>query len=152
MYDEAHHFYSSANRGKAARDHYADSVILLTATPISKGVNDAESCIKLLGSENVDVEVIEGLKDLKKDLKTGSREERKQKMAKAGKYLQSFTIRRTRNEFNAFSDLNPDKYTLDGRRLRYPDSKAVFYHMNENNNDEKELKAIEGNLQNIRGL
>ena len=152
MYDEAHHFYSSANRGKAARDHYADSVILLTATPISKGVNDAESCIKLLGSENVDVEVIEGLKDLKKDLKTGSREERKQKMAKAGKYLQSFTIRRTRNEINAFSDLNPDKYTLDGRRLRYPDSKAVFYHMNENNNDEKELKAIEGNLQNIRGL
>ena len=82
MYDEAHHFYSTANRGKAARDHYADSVILLTATPISKGVNDAESCIRLLGTENVDPGVIEGIRDLKKELKIGTKEERQAKIAK----------------------------------------------------------------------
>ena len=152
MYDEAHHFYSTANRGKAARDHYADSVILLTATPISKGVNDAESCIRLLGTENVDPDVIEGIRDLKKELKIGTKEERKAKIAKAGSYLQSFTIRRTRNEINDFSDQFPEKYTLDGRRLRYPDSEAVFYHMHESAEDEKELKAIEDNLQQIRGL
>ena len=51
MYDEAHHFYTDSKRGKKARDHYADSVILLTATPLSKGVTDAENCIKLLGDE-----------------------------------------------------------------------------------------------------
>lgn len=152
MYDEAHHFYSTANRGKAARDHYADSVILLTATPISKGVNDAESCIKLLGDENVDSEVLEGIRELKKDLKSGTKEERKRKIAQAGEYLQSFTIRRTRNEINAFSDGNPEKYTLEGRRLRYPDSKAIFYHMHEDLSDEKELSAILNELEKIRGL
>ena len=152
MYDEAHHFYSSANRGKNARDHYAESVILLTATPISKGVNDAESCIKLLGTENVDSEVIEGIRDLKRDLKKGTKEERRAKIAKAGSYLQSFTIRRTRNEINDFSDKFPEKYTLNGRRLRYPDSQAIFYHMRENASDERELKSIQKNLEQIRGL
>jgi len=152
MYDEAHHFYSSANRGKAARNHYADSVILLTATPIPKGVNDVESCIKLLGTENVDPEVVSGIRELKKDLKVGTKEERKNKLAKAGRYLQSFTIRRTRNEINDFSDKYPDVYTENGRRLRYPDSEAKFYHIKQEFDDENELVAIENELQKIRGL
>ena len=36
MYDEAHHFYNFSLRGRKARDHYADSVILLSATPSVK--------------------------------------------------------------------------------------------------------------------
>ena len=152
MYDEAHHFYTDSKRGKKARDHYADSVILLTATPLSKGVTDAENCIKLLGDENVDPEVHIGLKELKLDLKSGTKEERREKLAKAGRYLQSFTIRRTRNEINEFSDNNKDRYTIDGRQLKYPDSEAIYYDMEANIDDEKELADIREALGKIRGL
>ena len=54
-------------------------MILLTATPISKGVNDAESCIRLLGTENVDPGVIEGIRDLKKELRLEQKKNDRQK-------------------------------------------------------------------------
>ena len=63
-------------------------------------------------------------------------------MQKQAEYLQSFTIRRTRNEINEFSDNNKDGYTIDGRQLKYPDSEAIYYDMEANIDDEKELADI----------
>lgn len=152
MYDEAHHFYNFSLRGRKARDHYADSVILLSATPISKGVDDVEKCIALLGTENVDPSVLESIREIKSSLGKGSKEERKSMVDKARASLNSFTIRRTRNEINAFSDEFPDQYTIEGRHLRYPDSEALFYDLPENTSDRQELTLIQDTLQEIRGL
>jgi hypothetical protein len=152
MFDEAHHFYNYSLRGKKARDHYADSVILLSATPISKGVDDVEKCIALLGIENVDPQVLENLKDIKNNISRVGKEERLQMISRARSSLNSFTIRRTRNEINAFAEQFPEDYTIDGRLHKYPNSTALFYEMPEIKNDEKELEAIEIALQSVRGL
>lgn len=152
MYDEAHHFYNYSMRGKNARDHYADSVILLTATPISKGVNDVEKCIALLGTENVEPSILEDIREIKSNLGKGTKDERDALITRARHSLNSFTIRRTRNEINLFSDTYPEIYTFEGRRLRYPDSKALFYTILELKGDQDELLAIQNTLANIRGL
>ena len=52
--------------------------------------------------------------------------------------MNSFTIRRTRNEIVLFSDTYPEVYTFEGRRLRYPDSKALFYTIPELKEDQEE--------------
>ena len=152
MFDEAHHFYNYSIRGRKARDHYADSVILLSATPISKGVDDIEKCIALLGIENVDPQVLENLKDIKNKISRVNKEERKIMISQARSSLNSFTIRRTRNEINAFADQYPEEYTIDGRHHKYPNSEALFYDMPEVESDQKELVEIENALQSIKGL
>ena len=151
MYDEAHHFYNFSLRGRKARDHYADSVILLSATPISKGVDDVEKCIALLGTENVDPSVLESIREIKSSLGKGSKEERKSMVDKARTSLNSFTIRRTRNEITHFQ-MSFQISTHEGRHLRYPNSEALFYDLPENTSDRQELTLIQDTLQEIRGL
>ena len=150
--DESHMFINArSNRTKIVANNAADHVVLLTATPISKGATDLLSLVQLLGPDNFDDATIDTLRDLERrpnaDIAAKSRQLLRAEIAR-------FTVRRTKSMFNAMVDLEPDAYrdSATGRINKYPVNAPLIYNTAETETDCELAREIRAQALRLRGL
>jgi len=121
--DEAHNYLGRSGRTRIMLSHYADHVILFTATPINRSPRDLLGIIELLGADNLSEESISVLRGLRKLGKLPDEE-----LGRLKRETEKFMVRRTRSELNRIIAENREKYRLDGGRYaQYPEHKACYY-------------------------
>lgn len=153
--DEAHNFLNRAsNRSRLLYGNVADHVILHTATPINRGARDLLSIVDLLGADNFDDDV----------LKVVSRLARRRGRATAQaispgekevvrRALQQFVVRRTKDDFNALIDREPDQYVNSlGQLCRYPRHVAKIFERDDPPEDRRLAAAIRETAKRLRGV
>ncbi len=133
--DEAHNFLNQGTkRTDEIRDSPAEHVLLFTATPISRGATDILSLVGLLGADNFEDETLQILERL-----AASSVERMDVQTRAvlRNEIQRFTVRRTKAQFNALVDREPEKYPtrVGGRTCRYPVHNLMSYVSKETESD-----------------
>jgi hypothetical protein len=152
--DEAHNFLNAgSNRTRQIRDSLADSVMLFTATPISKGAADLLNLVGLLGPDNFEDSTLEILKRLERRggfggaLSEGEVEGLRRE-------IQRFTVRRTKTQINAMVDSEPEAYTIPetGRHCRYPAHSACIYKTAETAGDEALANGVRPVVDDLLGI
>lgn len=151
--DEGHNFLNA----KSARTQHllrniADHVVLLTATPINKGIADLVRVADLLGADNLAPEIIAafekmlGGKEVGQLLSEADAEELRAEIRK-------FTVRRTKRDLNALVDRDPEHYRdKNGRQCRFPNHRAEVYGLNESVEDRLLAREIRENAGNLYGV
>lgn len=125
--DEAHNFLNWSDRTRRLVSHYADNVILFTATPINKGASDLLALVELLGADNLPESSLSLLTQLRRPPSATS-EQNVQLLKKLREEIRRFTVRRTRSELNRIAEDAPKKYLLEeDRAARYPLHEARHY-------------------------
>ena len=128
LVDEAHNFLNAkSNRSTAMQRHSADNVVLFTATPINRKLEDIFRLIEILDVDNLSDESIKELESIRRNRSLYSTSSTAFKHLK--KQLGNFTIRRTKQDLNKLIQQSPDKYyrlgKQDGKEVkikcRYPD-------------------------------
>ena len=151
--DEGHNFLSNkANRTQRLLRNIADHVVLFTATPINRGVQDLLNIADLLGADNLQQTTVERFKEI-----LGFRSTQhtlvEEELALIRAEIQRFTVRRTKADLNRLIAENPDSYrSRDGRPCRFPKHSPHFYVLNETDRDTElaeEIKALTGQLRAV---
>src|SRR5690606_33579494 len=130
----------------------ADHVVLLTATPINKGIADLVRIADLLGADNLAPEIIAafekmlGGKEAGQLLSEADDEELRAEIRK-------FTVRRTKRDLNALVYRDPEHYRAkNGRQCRFPNHVAHVYRLNESEADRslaREIRELAGDLYGV---
>ena len=124
--DEAHNFINKSKRTHTLARHFADNVVLFTATPINRSASDLLPLIELLGADHFSDPALEILKRLKRNANL----KKESDLALVRQEIQHFLVRRTRTDLNQLSHQNPEQYLMkNGRQARYPHHQAEFYHL-----------------------
>ncbi len=138
--DEAHNFLNASDRTARLIAHYAENVLLFTATPINRSAGDLLALVDLLGSDNLRPQALKTLNGLRRR-SSATIEEAQLNIIRDE--IQSFTVRRTRGQLNAIADSHPDAYRLTGRRsARYPHHRARYYNCSCRPSDEVLARKI----------
>mgnify|MGYP006165232811 CR=1 FL=1 len=151
--DEIHNFYGQrSNRTKKLGENFAESRIFLTATPINKEFKDLVKLVNLLGTEELDGEVFSQLSKLEEAVMSRDEVIRNNSRKKAGKIIQKFMVRRTRNDLRNMVKTRKEEYMLpSGKIADYPN-----YHVNEydldSKNDDKIIQEISVLTNELKGL
>ena len=151
--DEGHNFLNSkSSRTQHLLRNIADHVVLLTATPINKGIADLVRVADLLGADNLAPEIAEafekmlGGRDAGQTLSDEDAEELR-------KEIRKFTVRRTKRDLNMLVDREPEHYQdKDGRQCRFPDHRARVYTLDEPEADRQlalEIRTLAGDLYGV---
>lgn len=148
--DEAHHYLNrQTQRTLQARAHLADHVVLFTATPLNRQIDDLVALIELLGVDNFDeatLRLVERARQRQRDLTPAD-------LAALQAALQRFTVRRTKRQFNALIDREPAAYQdAQGRPCRYPRQRLRLYDTAEDAADQALADEIRATSQQLRGL
>jgi superfamily II DNA or RNA helicase len=154
MIDEAHNFLNSkSNRSEELSSHTAESVVLFTATPINRSIQDLFRLIELLGYENLtDQEQIK-FKKLKGIFKKNATALKPSDVDSLKQLLKRFTIRRTKSELKSLIELKPELYQdSNGNNCGYPEHRAMVYSLNETQRDIDIIKEIDVLSNNLLGL
>jgi len=153
LVDEAHNFIDKkSNRSQEIAKSLAEHVILFTATPINRRVEDLFRLIELLDIDNFPDEVIElykkyafrrsGVTDRELDEFRG--------------VLRHFVVRRTKEELNRLIDREPECYhNALGKECRYPRQNEVVYALGESDQDvaiARQINTLAGQLRGISRL
>jgi superfamily II DNA or RNA helicase len=151
--DEAHRFMNpDSNRTQAIYQNNADNVILFTATPFSKGIEDTIGLIYMLGIDNFEDDFLQRVEDASKAKNRGEKLSDEME-AELSNQLFRFMVRRVKGEFNRLIDEDPSRYTNRlGNRCRYPKHNSLFYYCDESDADRKIAKAIKSAASKLRGL
>lgn len=125
--DEAHNFLNWSDRTRRIVSHYADNVLLFTATPINKGAADLLALVELLGADNLPETCLEALTQLRRGARNGWTADRVQ-LSTLREHIRSFTVRRTRSDLNTIAASRAPEYALPGgTSARYPRHEARYY-------------------------
>lgn len=151
--DEGHNFLNfKSNRTQQLLRNMADHVVLLTATPINKGVSDLLRIADLLGADNLEESTLKafqkflGVRQIKRSLT-------ETEVAQLKAEIQKFTVRRTKRILNRLIDRKPDAYRdADGERCRFPRHKARVYRLNESDQDRKKGQKIKDLADQLHGV
>lgn len=154
--DEAHRFYGKfSERARQVRNNLADYRVLLTATPINRGIQDLVALIDLLGADNLRDETHEVLAKLWKArssdklLDSLTRDE----VRILREEIRNFTVRRTRTQLNRIVDASPELFSNHlGKRCRYPEVESLYYKTEETEEDKKVAEQIVDLAKKIKGL
>ncbi|WP_241090162.1 SNF2-related protein [Pseudomonas viridiflava] len=149
--DEAHNFLSQTSKRTLHLKHnLADQVVLFTATPINRSRRDLLRLIDILGADNFDDQTLAVLDLLnRKSTGLGSAEDLEVLQAAIG----SFTVRRTKTQFNAEVMRDPDAYKLpSGHICRYPPQKSAIYGMSEFDEDCAYAGQIRERCRQLKGV
>ena len=152
LLDEAHTFANlETARGKNLLfNNYTDYIIMLTATPLNKVINDYKGLLMQIGGDCLEEEHVTNLnndifvKTPKKyvfDLDDSQKEFYK-------KAISSITVRKTKEEINKFSKENKAK-TLVGK---YPNEITKDYSISFNTKDKLHLENILFLMKELKGL
>lgn len=120
--DEAHNYLNpDALRTQHLLRNSADNAILFTATPISRRGSDLLGLVDLLGADHFSPEALRHLDRLQVS-RPGDAAALAEDREAVRQEIQTFMVRRTRDQLNAIVDTQPDAYRLapTGRTARYP--------------------------------
>lgn len=149
--DEAHNYLSPhSNRTALIKDNHADFKILITATPISKKVEDLLRLIELLDIDNLDDKNFELYKELVHKPYLRSKDQNVQNLRN---FISQFTVRRTKKSLNAEIDKQPDKYiNALGKPCRFPKQIERTYITEETASDKVIVSQINDLIKTIKGV
>lgn len=153
--DEAHNFLNRVSqRSRVLYGNVADNVILLTATPINRGVRDLLAIVELLGADNFADDVLKVVGRLARHRRTHDRRPmRETERSRLRSALQEFVVRRTKPELNRLVDREPERYVNAlGQRCRFPRHKAVVFEREDPAEDCSRATAIREKAKNLRGV
>lgn len=159
--DEAHNFLNSTSiRSRALLRCAPEHTLLLTATPLNRELSDLLTIINLLGPDNFDDHVI--------DLVLKAAQVRPSARGKTTttalpispdeivllqRAIRQFMLRRTKRQFNALIDQEPEAYRNKlGDLCRYPETKAQYYETCETVSDQNRIADIRHALDNMTGM
>ncbi|MBB6095627.1 superfamily II DNA or RNA helicase/transcriptional regulator with XRE-family HTH domain [Povalibacter uvarum] len=134
--DEGHNFLNLVSqRTQLLLRNMADHVVMLTATPINRGVTDLLRVADVLGADNLDESTLVAFKrmlgrpNLRRSLTSSEAEQLRLELRK-------FTVRRTKRMLNALIDREPDAYRdKSGRQCRFPKHDPKVYELKESAED-----------------
>ncbi|MEX1369263.1 MAG: helicase-related protein [Nannocystaceae bacterium] len=148
--DEAHNFINASNRTALVTTNLADHVVLFTATPINRDVSDLLGIADLLGADNLDDETLRVLEDAGWRRRRDLTEEDKLQLRRA---VRRFTVRRTKDHFNALIDREPARYrNRQGTPCRYPQHESRYYSLKESKKDRRIGAEITRLARSLRGV
>ncbi len=154
LIDEAHNYLSRTSRRSQTiqLNSPAEHVILMTATPINRGVEDLLRLMEVLGLDNLSDEALATYHQMRREIDTGKRLSAKQ-FQKLKRYVQVFTVRRTKRELNRLIDREPQAYRdRFGRPCRFPKEICLLYPTEETKRDRALAKEIDGLARRLKGL
>lgn len=149
--DEAHNYLSAtSNRTKLIKNNRADYKILVTATPISKKVEDVLRLIELLDLDNLSDENFERYKELV--MKPQFRYQ-PQHITELRTFISQFTVRRTKKALNAEIHKEPDLYkNILGKTCEFPRQVERIYNTRESKEDIELVRQINDLASRIKGI
>lgn len=149
--DEAHNFLNQTSKRTLHLKHsLADQVVLFTATPINRSRADLLRLIDILGADNFDDQTLAVFERLNK---TGKPVADLADLSVLQRAIGSFTVRRTKSQFNAAVMRNPEAYRLaDGHLCRYPLQKSSVYALSEPDHDRESAQQIRELGHRLKGI
>jgi hypothetical protein len=151
--DEAHRYVNRSARTNRLLAHYADQVLLFTATPINRGEQDLLGMIELLGADNLSDEALELFARRRKRLRHRDRIETPEELERIRLEIQRFMVRRTRKQLNKIVDRDPESYRLpSGRIARYPHHHPKYYKCDATEEDLAIAREIESLASELTGI
>ncbi|OAG26726.1 SNF2-related protein [Thermodesulfatator autotrophicus] len=154
LIDEAHNYLSRTSRRSQSiqLNSLAEHVILMTATPINRGAEDLLRLMEVLGLDNLSEEGLETYHKLKREIETGGKFSREQ-LENLRRYVQVFTVRRTKRELNRLIEENPEEYRDKfGRLCRFPKEVCKLYPTGETEEDRRLAQKIDSLSRELKGL
>ncbi|MFH4964754.1 SNF2-related protein [Gaetbulibacter sp. M235] len=148
--DEAHNYLNtSTKRSISLRKNNADFKILITATPISKKVDDLLKLVELLDLDNLDDKSFKSYQELIQ--KPYLQQESNLETLK--KFISKFTVRRTKREMNRLIDKSPESYINKlGLTCRFPEQNPRYYDTNETDEDKVIVESIGELSKELKGI
>ncbi len=154
LIDEAHNYLSRTSRRSQTiqLNSPAEHVILMTATPINRGVEDLLRLMEVLGLDNLSDEALAAYYQIRRELETGKRLSVAQ-FQKLKRYVQVFTVRRTKKELNRLIEQEPHAYRdRFGRPCRFPKEISRLYPTEETEKDRALAREIDHLARELKGL
>ncbi|RBQ07808.1 hypothetical protein DRW42_09390 [Pedobacter miscanthi] len=149
--DEAHNYLSAdSNRTHLIKDNKADYKILVTATPISRKVEDILRLIDLLDVDNLTDEDFIIYQQLVLKPYLGNRPENIKSLRK---FISKFTVRRTKKALNREIEKDEKKYLNRlGATCKFPRQQEKIYFTKESDKDKAIVKEINELAKQIKGI
>jgi len=149
--DEAHSYLSAnSNRTRLIKSNRAEYKILVTATPISKKVEDLLRLIELLDLDNLSDEDFKSYQDLIRKPQLRNQE---QHIGKLRKFISQFTVRRTKKMLNAEIEKEPDKYKNKlNKTCKFPRQEEKTYDTQETSDDIEIVRKINNLASRLHGV
>ncbi|RFZ91115.1 hypothetical protein D0C36_19425 [Mucilaginibacter conchicola] len=148
--DEAHSFLRDSGRTAKVKANRADFKMLVTATPISRRVEDVLSICRLLDVDNLSDGEFSVFLDL---LKRPYNSNQQVNVSMLREFISRFTIRRTKKRLNAEIEQDRDAYrNVLKRTCKFPKQVERTYKTMETDADKKIVNEITELCKEIRGI
>jgi superfamily II DNA or RNA helicase len=149
--DEAHNYlHPNSKRSKAIIPKGSCNVILSTATPINKKIDDLLRLIELLDIDNLSDSDLDTYFELRKNRRNGIN---KKELEQLKRYVNQFIVRRTKRELNRMIERAPDQYKNRlGNVCKYPKTNSIIYKTAETESDKEIAKQILALTAQLRGI
>jgi len=149
--DEAHNYlHPNSKRSKAIIPKGSSNVILSTATPINKKVDDLLRLIELLDIDNLSDADLNTYFELRKNRRKGID---KKHLEQLKRYVNQFIVRRTKRDLNRMIDRAPEQYKNRlGHTCRYPKTNSIIYKTGETEPDKAIAKQILALIEQLKGV
>lgn len=150
--DEAHNLLNPySNRSLHLSKHRADYVLLTTATPINRSLQDLLRILQLLDLDNLNKVQLESYRNIYRIAKSGKLGEREHRLI--GSYVQQFLVRRTKPLLRQMIQQEPEAYrNAKGEKCAYPNLKQEIYQTCESEEDMLIASTIEELAGGLRGV
>jgi superfamily II DNA or RNA helicase len=148
--DEAHSYLADSDRTYQIKGNRADHKILITATPISRRVEDVLSLIKLLDVDNLTDEAFKVYLELLKKPYHGNQTEN---VAMLRAFISQFTVRRTKKRLNEEIEKDTEAYKnrLD-KICKFPKQIEKIYKTKETPADKLLVQEIGNLAKQLKGI
>lgn len=150
--DEAHNFINDSNRTRGALTHFAEEVVLLTATPINRGAQDLVGLVALLGVDNLTDAHIEIVQRLQEWRPSRVRPVDDGELNSLGLALQAFMVRRSRQDINAFVSRWPEGYSRVAGPPGFPRRSRAFFELPLSERDDGLLRELVKLAESLSGV
>lgn len=149
--DEAHNYLQpTSKRSKAIIPKGSSHVILSTATPINKKVDDLLRLIELLDIDNLSDDDLKTYLELRKIRKKGID---KTHLENLKRYVNQFIVRRTKKELNRMIEREPELYKNKlGHTCKYPKTNSIVYITGETEEDKAIAQQILSLTLELKGI
>jgi SNF2 family DNA or RNA helicase len=149
--DEAHNYLSATSqRTKRIKSNNADYKILVTATPISKKIEDLLRLIDLLDPDNLSDENFKSYSEL---VSKPQMHHQPTHIEQLRNFISQFTVRRTKKALNAEIDKEPEHYKNKlGKTCRFPKQIERIYNTKETEEDIELAAKINNLASGIKGV
>ncbi len=154
LIDEAHNYLSRTSRRSQTiqLNSLAEHVILMTATPINRGMEDLLRLMEVLGLDNLSDKALEAYQNMRREIETKGRLSPEQ-FQKLKRYVQIFTVRRTKRDLNRLIEQEPEAYRdRFGRPCRFPKEVCRLYPTEETKKDRALAREIDALARGLKGL